>query len=81
VPEATTRKTDSFLDALKYSLPMQVMYDESDFLEYVIMPLSLIVWLVEAIREVVLHLLLSNIPSRACLWPGALQRACPFSAR
>jgi predicted transposase YbfD/YdcC len=32
-------------------------------LEYVIMPLSLIVWLVEAIREAVSHLLLSNIPS------------------
>src|SRR5258708_16959672 len=31
-------------------------------LEYVIIPLSLIVWLVEAIREAVSHLLLSNIP-------------------
>jgi hypothetical protein len=36
-----------------------------DLLEYIIMPLSLIVWLVEAIREAVSHLLLSSIPSRA----------------
>ena len=52
---------------------MSMMGDDSGLLEYVIMPLFLIVWLVEAIREAGLHLLLSNIPSRACFWPGALQ--------
>lgn len=37
-------------------------------LECVIMPLSLIVLLVEAILGAVSHLLQLNIPSRACLW-------------
>ena len=45
--------------------------DQHDFLEYVIMPLFLIVWLVAAIREVVFHLLRSNRFSTACFWPGA----------
>ena len=42
-------------------------------LECVIMPLSLIALLVEAILEDVLCLLLLNIPSRACLWLAGIQ--------
>ena len=42
-------------------------------LECVIMPLSLIVLLVEAILGDVQHLPLSNIPSRACLWLAGVQ--------
>jgi hypothetical protein len=41
---------------------------EGGILGCVIMPFSLIVLLVEAILGAVSHLLLSNIPSRACLW-------------
>jgi hypothetical protein len=37
-------------------------------LEYIIMPLSLIVLLAEAILGGAQYLLLSNIPSRASLW-------------
>src|SRR5438270_3369303 len=59
-PEAATGKAHLLADVLQNLLAVQVVCQESDFLEYVIMPLSLIVWLVEAIREVVLHLLLSN---------------------
>jgi len=42
-------------------------------LECVIMPLSLIALLVEAILEAVSCLLLLNIPSRACLWLAGIQ--------
>ena len=42
-------------------------------LECVIMPLSLIVLLVEAILGAVSHLLLLNIPSRACLWLAGIR--------
>src|SRR6266487_2121083 len=42
-------------------------------LECVIMPLSLIVLLVEAILEAVSCLLLLNIPSRASLWLAGIQ--------
>ncbi len=41
--------------------------------ERVIMPLSLIVLLVEAILGAVLHLPPLNIPSRACLWLAGIQ--------
>ena len=81
VTETAAGKADALTDGFKGPLLAKMLDDQGDFLEYVIMPLSLIVWLVEAIREAVLHLLLSNIPSRACLWPGALRRACLFSAR
>ncbi len=49
-------------------------------LECVIMPLSLIVLLLEAILGAVSHLLLLNIPSRACLWLAGIQSVCPPSA-
>ncbi len=81
VAEATTGKAHLLTDGREHAQTTQIVRDHRHFLEHVIMPLSLIVWLVEAIREAVLHLLLSNIPSRACLWPGALRRACLFSAR
>jgi hypothetical protein len=42
-------------------------------LECVIMPLSLIVLLVEAILEAVLCLHLLHIPSRACLWLAGIR--------
>ena len=42
-------------------------------LECVIMPLSFIVLLVEAILEAVLCLHLLNIPSRACLWLAGIR--------
>ena len=42
-------------------------------LECIIMPLSLIVLLVEAILEAVLCLHLLNIPSRACLWLAGIR--------
>ena len=46
---------------------------EDVILECVIMPFSLIVLLVEAILGAVSHLLLLNIPSRACLWLAGIQ--------
>ena len=48
--------------------PVEQRRGEDLILECVIMPLSLIVLLVEAILGAVLHPLLSNIPSRAYLW-------------
>lgn len=47
--------------------PIQERYGHLLILEYVIMPLSLIALLVEAILEAVLCLHLFNIPSRAYL--------------
>src|SRR6266568_9440324 len=66
-------ETHTLRDFGKQALAGQDVGDEGNLLEYLIMPLSLIVWLVEAIREAVSHLLLSSIPSRASFWPAALQ--------
>jgi hypothetical protein len=70
--EAFTGEANTLRDLGKQTHARQGVGNQSDFLEYVIMPLSLIVWLVEAIREVVSHLLLSSIPSRASFWLTAL---------
>src|SRR2546425_8487249 len=64
-PESRTRKTYLFLDVFEDARCDEDLRHDGDLLEYIIMPLSLIVWLVEAIREAVSHLLLSSIPSRA----------------
>ncbi len=71
VSEASPPEAHALTELTQDALLAQMLNDEHDFLEYIIMPLSLIVLLVEAIREAGLHLLLSSIPSRACLWPGA----------
>jgi len=51
--------------------------NQGHFLEYIILPLSLIVLFVEAILEAVLHRLLSSIPSKAYLWLVALKSSLP----
>lgn len=73
VAKAGAGKPYTLLDGLKLAQMPQDVSERSSLLEYIIMPLSLIVWLVEAIREAVSHLLLSNRPSRASFWPVALQ--------
>ena len=50
--------------------PVEQRRGEDLILEYIIMPLSLIVLLVEANLGAVSYPLLSNIPSRASLWPA-----------
>lgn len=72
-PEAPTHQAHLLLKSIEQALGLEMVGNDHDFLEYLIMPLSLIVWLVEAIREAVSHLLLSSIPSRASFWPAALQ--------
>src|SRR6266571_3992012 len=80
-PEPFAHEANTLRDFGKQAQTGQGVGEECHFLEYLIMPLSLIVWLVEAIREAVSHLLLRSIPSRASCCPAALQGACPFSAR
>ena len=72
---AKTRSCEAHpvLDRFQDSRMLENLSKGCHFLEYIIMPLSLIVWLVEAIREAVSHLLLSSIPSRASFWPAVLQ--------
>ena len=53
--------------------PVQQGGGKNLVLERIIMPLSLIVLLVEAILGAVLHLPPLNIPSRACLWLAGIQ--------
>jgi hypothetical protein len=78
-PEATPREAHPLRNLSEYVSSSKILSDDHRLLEYVIMPLFLIVWHIEAIREAVFHLLLSNRSSRACLWPGVLPSACPFS--
>src|SRR6266702_3077430 len=73
VTKTRSGKLHVILDGFQKAGVLEHLSHHRHFLEYIIMPLSLIVWLVEAIREAVSHLLLSSIPSRASFWPAALQ--------
>src|SRR5260221_10513420 len=71
VSEATASKAHLRVDSVEDALLAKIGDDQRDLLEYIIMPLFLIVWHVEAIREAVFHLPRSKRSSRACFWPDA----------
>ena len=52
VPETPPRKTHPLTDLGQDTMLTKMRRHQDDFLEYIIMPLFLIVWLVEAILEV-----------------------------
>ena len=74
------RLPKKFEDVRPGRQPVQEGRGQMFLLECVIMPLSLIVLLVEAILGAVSYLPPLNIPSRACLWLAGIQSVCPPSA-
>ncbi len=67
VSEAAASKAHLLFYLGKHVLAPKIVGYQAHFLEYIILPLSLIVLFVEAILEAVLHRLLSSIPSKAYL--------------
>jgi hypothetical protein len=74
------RLAKKFEDVRPVRQPVQQRSRQMFLLECVIMPLSLIVLLVEAILGAVSYLLPLNIPSRAFLWLAGIKSVCPPSA-